>query len=252
MVLQKALNIAGEVLDTNPDLNLKDFGNDWHLVALLHLVRSRQTLAGIRFLAAEQFYSSAEALCRHLFELAVNIRYLNIDPASRVPVYLEHYRVRVSSERRDETDAKLQSLKAQENHVEISKLLIPGRSWVTLKGMCGELGCLGEYETIYRGSSEIAHGGARTIGLEMRAMVSEQPMLAKCGITCLIESFGLPFLGRGCLLRSVPSYGFGYKTKPLAVRTMHRVAEGVVGSNQSVWSAVTEHQPPLTTISWTE
>ena len=177
MVLQKALNIAGAVLGTNLDINLKDFGNDWHLVAFFHLVRSRQTLAGIRFLAAEQFYSPAETLCRHLFELAVNIRYLNIDPKSKVPFYLEHYGVRMSSERRDETDAKLQSLREQENHVEISKLLIPKRSWVSVRKMCVELGCLGEYETIYRGSSEIAHGGARTIGLEISALVSEQPML---------------------------------------------------------------------------
>ena len=177
MVLQKALNIAGEVLDSNLDENFKDFRNDWHQVAFVHLVRSRQTLAGIKFLAAEQFYSPAETLCRHLFELAVNIRYLNIDPKSRVPIYLEHYRVRMSSERRDETDAKLQSFREQENHVEISQLLIPKRSWVRVKKMCFELGWLGEYETIYRGSSEIAHGGARTIGLEISALVSEQPML---------------------------------------------------------------------------
>ena len=215
MVLKKALNIAGEVLDTNLDLNLKDFGNDWHLVAFLHLVRSRQTLAGIRFLAAEQFYSSAEALCRHLFELAVNIRYLNIDPASRVPVYLEHYRVRVSSERRDETDAKLQSLKAQENHVEISKLLIPGRSWVTLKGMCGELGCLGEYETIYRGSSEIAHGGARTIGLEMRAMVSEQPMLQNVVSHALLKALVYHFWVEDVCCEVFPRMGLDIRQNPL-------------------------------------
>ena len=177
MMLQKALNIAEQVLDTHLDVNFTDFGNDWHQVALLHLVRSRQTLAGIRFLAAEQFYSPTEVLCRHLFELAVNIRYLNIDPVSRVPVYLEHYRVRASSEKRDETDAKLQSLREQEDHVEISKLLIPGKSWVTLEYMCGELGWLGQYKTIYRGSSEMAHGGARAIGLEIPALVSKQPML---------------------------------------------------------------------------
>ena len=215
MVLQKALNIAGEVLDTNLDVNFKDFGNDWHLVALLHLVRSRQTLAGIRFLAAEQFYSPAETLCRHLFELAVNIRYLNIDPVSRVPVYLEHYQIRASSEWRDETDAKLQSLREQENHAEISKLLIPGRSWRTLKEMCGELGCLGQYETIYRGSSEMAHGGGRTIGLEMEALVSEQPMLQYVVSNALLKALIYHFWVEDVCCEVFPGMALDIKRNPL-------------------------------------
>ncbi|MCY4365190.1 MAG: DUF5677 domain-containing protein [Chloroflexi bacterium] len=193
MVLQKAINIAGEVLDTNLDVDFKDFGNDWHQVALLHLMRSRQTLAGIKFLAAEQFFSPAETLCRHLFELAVNIRYLSIDPVNRVPDYLEHYRVRASSESLHETDAKLQSLREQENHAEISKLLIRGRSWMPLKNMCAELGWLGQYETIYRGSSEMAHGGARTIGLEMAALVSDQPMLQYVVSNALLKALTYHF-----------------------------------------------------------
>ena len=225
MVLQKALNIAGEVLDTNLDVNFKDFGNDWHLVALLHLVRSRQTLAGIRFLAAEQFYSPAETLCRHLFELAVNIRYLNIDPVSRVPVYLEHYRVRASSERRDETDAKLQSLREQENHAEISKLLIPGRSWKTLKDMCGELGWLGQYETIYRGSSEMAHGGARTIGLEMAALVSEQPMLQYVVSDALLKALIYHFWVEGVCCEVFPGMALDIKRNPLWFKQCNELEE---------------------------
>ena len=42
--------------------------------------------------------------------------------------------------------------------------------------------------------SEIAHGGARTIGLEMRALVSEQPMLqyvvSNALLKALIYHFG--------------------------------------------------------------
>ena len=215
MMLQKALNIAGEVLDTHLDVNVTDFGNDWHQVALLHLVRSRQTLAGIRFLAAKQFYSPTEVLCRHLFELAVNIRYLNIDPVSRVRVYLEHYRVRASSEERYETDAKLQSLREQEDHVEISKLLIPGRSWVTLKNMCDELGWLGEYETIYRGSSEMAHGGARAIGLEILALVSEQPMLQYVVSFALLKALIYYFWVEEVCCEAFPRMALDLKRDPL-------------------------------------
>ena len=166
-------------------------------------------------MAAEQFYSPAETLCRHLFELAVNIRYLNIDPVSRVPVYLEHYRVRASSEWRDETDAKLQSLREQENHAKISNLLIPGRSWATLKGMCGELGCVGEYETIYRGSSEMAHGGARTIRLEMAALLSEQPMLQYVVSNALLKALVYHFWVEGVCCEVFPGMGLDIRQNPL-------------------------------------
>ena len=225
MVLQKALNIAGEVLDISLDVIFKDFRNDWHLVALVHLVRSRQTLAGIRFLAAEQFYSPAETLCRHLFELAVNIRYLNIDPVNRVPDYLEHYHIRASPEWRDETAAKLQSLREQENHAEISNLLIPRRSWRILKDMCGELGCLGQYETIYRGSSEMAHGGARTIGLEMAALVSEQPMLQYVVSNALLKALTYHFWVEGVCCEVFPGMALDIKRNPLWLKQRNELEE---------------------------
>ena len=38
MMLQKALNIAGEVIDNPPDVNFQDFGDDWHQIVLLQLV----------------------------------------------------------------------------------------------------------------------------------------------------------------------------------------------------------------------
>ena len=129
------------------------------------------------FLSSEQCYSPAVVLCRYVFELAVNIRYLAIDPVGRVPRYLQHYRVGLSEEESDEIDQELQSLRHQENHVEVSKLLNPGRAWANLKNMCRELGWLDQYETTYRGSSERAHSGARTLGLEWDALVNKPPML---------------------------------------------------------------------------
>ena len=175
-MLQKALDISDEILGTRLDVNFSDLEDYWHQIVLLHLVRSRQALAGIRFLAAKQFYSPAVVLCRHLFELGVNLRYMKNAPGSRVPIYQEHYRVPTSLEGGDEIRQKLRCFHEHEDHVEISKLLIPGTSWVTLKEMCEELGCLDHYLTIYRGASELAHGGAHGLGEEMLGLVEGQQL----------------------------------------------------------------------------
>ena len=174
-MLQKALDIAGEILAPNPGVKPDDLRNDWHQVVLFHVVRSRQALAGVRCLATEQLYSPAVVLSRHLFELGVNLRYLKNDPLTRVPKYLRHYRVPVGAQGREEKDQTLRSLREQEDHVGISKLLVAGGSWVSLKEMCDELGCLDQYETMYRGASELAHGGALGLGQEMVALVTGQP-----------------------------------------------------------------------------
>ena len=175
MLLEKALSITGEILAARPSVNRDDLRDDWHQVVLFHLVRSRQALAGVRYLAAEQFYSPAVVLSRHLFELGVNLRYLKNDPVTRVPTYLRHYRVPVSAHGSNEKDKTLRSLRDQEDHVAISKLLVAGVSWVRLKEMCTELDCLDQYETMYRGASELAHAGALGLGQEMVALVSGQP-----------------------------------------------------------------------------
>ena len=246
MMLKKSLNLAGEVLDTPPDVNFQDLGDVWHQIVLLQLVRSRQALTGVIFLSSEQFYSPAVVLCRYVFELAVNIRYLAIDPAGRVPGYLQHYRVGLSAEESDRIDQELQSLRHQENDVEVSKLLNPGRSWLNLKHMCRELGWLDQYETIYRASSERAHTGARTLGLEWDALVNKPPPMLEYAITTnLLTALIYHVRGRGSCWRSFPNPGFGFETRPLMDRKIHGIGDGTVESNEGVASIVAETQPPL-------
>ena len=173
-MLQKAFDLADEVLSVRIGIENCDLAEDWHQIVAFHLQRSQQAISAIRLVLGKGLYGPAVVLRRHLFELAVNIKYLHQDPETRVPIYLEHYRVMTSLDEVDEIDQELQRLREQEDHVGISKLLIPGRSWETLKGMCDALGCLDDYFTMYRGASELAHGGGHGVGLEMLELLGKQ------------------------------------------------------------------------------
>ena len=232
MMLQKALNIAGEVLDPPLHVNFQDLGDDWHRIVLLQLVRSRQALTGVMFLSSEQFYSPAVVLCRYVFELAVNIRYLAIDPVGRVPSYLRHYRVGLSAEESDEIDQELQSLRHQENHGEVSKLLNPGRSWTNLKDMCRELGWLDQYETTYRGSSERAHSGARTLGLEWDALVNKPPMLEYAISTNLLTTLLYHLRVEEVVGEVSPRLALDLKRDPLWIEKFAELSKAMKGYRQ--------------------
>ena len=84
-----------------------------------------------------------------------------------------------------------------------------------MKDMCGELGCLDQYETIYRGSSEMAHGGARTIGLEMAASVSGQPMLRYVVSHALLKALVYHFWVEGVCCEVFPGMGLDIRQNSL-------------------------------------
>ena len=80
-----------------------------------------------------------------------------MDPKARVPKYLECSNVPSTPEDFEVASQKLKALQEEDDYVGISELLLPGRSWTTLKAMCQELNCMEHYSTIYRGASHVAH-----------------------------------------------------------------------------------------------
>ena len=95
----------------------------------------------------------------------------------------------------------------------------------TLKYMCGELGLLGQYKTIYRGSSEMAHGGARTIGLEMAALVSEQPMLQYVVSNALLKALIYHSWVEGVCCEVFPGMALDIKRNPLWLKQCNELEE---------------------------
>lgn len=173
-MLQQAFDLTDEVLSVRIGINHIDLVEDWPQVVLLHLLRSQQALTAVRLVLANGLYGPAVVLSRHLFELAVNIRYLQKDAETRVPLYLEHSRVSSTLEEVVEIYQKLQPLREQEDHVAISELLVAGKPWRTMKEMCEEIDCLDDYLTMYRSASEVAHGGAHGMALEMLQLFGNQ------------------------------------------------------------------------------
>ena len=173
-MLQKAFDLIDEVLSVPIIINDGDLVEDCPQVVLLHLLRSQQALHAVRLVLADGLYGPAVVLSRHLFELAVNIRYLEKDAKIRVPLYLKHSSVSSTLEEAVEIDQELQPLKAEEDHGAISELLIPGRSWRPMAAMCEELGCLDHYRTMYRSASELAHGGAHRMAKEIMELSGRQ------------------------------------------------------------------------------
>ncbi|MCE2463309.1 MAG: hypothetical protein J4F46_05265 [Dehalococcoidia bacterium] len=179
MMLQKALDLTDRVLSVRDTLTLNDsdLADEWHRVALLHLDRSFVALEAVRLVSANGLLEPALVLTRHLFELAVNVRYLANDPMVMVPLYLKHSKIPLTPEERDKTAQELEYLwkKWEEgDYAGVSKSLLPNKPWKPLKEMCKDLNCLNHYWTMYRASSEVAHGGAYEIDSTMLELIGYQ------------------------------------------------------------------------------
>ena len=111
-MLQKVLDLTDKVLSVRDTLTLNDSdpADEWHRVVLLHLDRSFVALEAVRLVSANGLLEPALVLTRHLFELAVNVRYLAKEPKVRVPLYLKHSKIPLTPEERDKTAQELELL----------------------------------------------------------------------------------------------------------------------------------------------
>ena len=176
-MLRKVIDLTDEVLRGPVPTNECDLSDEWNQVVLFHLISSLNGLRAVRLVSANGLYEPATVLTRYLFELGINLRYLDMDPKARVPKYLKRSKVPSTPEDFEIASQKLKALQEEKDYVGISELLLPDRSWTTLKAMCQELNCMEHYSTIYRGASHVAHGGAHSMHLSILELVGYAPRL---------------------------------------------------------------------------
>ena len=122
---------------------LKD---EWSRVAYFHLIQSWRTLGAIHLLVGKGIVDPSGILLRHLFELAVTVRYLDAC-RKQVAEFVNYY-----------SDS------------------LPKRAWRRTSEMCETLGLLSHYEEMYRLLSERAHGGVLGMGQEYLRLLGHEKM----------------------------------------------------------------------------
>ncbi|MDE2780647.1 MAG: DUF5677 domain-containing protein [Chloroflexota bacterium] len=175
-LLARSFSLTDALMGNRIGIQHKDLGEQWPAVVVFHFLRIRQAILAIRIILDEDLYGPSIVLLRYTFELAVNLRYLQLDIVDRLPKYLEHSGILESVEEYSDIGQQVQLLNEQADYVGLSKLLIPGSSWEKLRKMCEEIGCLDHYFTMYRSSSELAHSGAHGLGVEILELMGRQPM----------------------------------------------------------------------------
>ena len=156
-LLQTGLDLSEEILDVNIEVSIHDLKEDWNQVAFFYLCQARQSLRAVNMLLPDGLVTPSKVLARHLFELAVRLRYMEACPEDRVPKFLSHSHLADLAD--VDLNHKIRDLHEQGNYVDAVSLAVSGKPWGDLKAMCKELKLLDDYGTMYRLSSEHAHGG---------------------------------------------------------------------------------------------
>ena len=136
-LLQEALGLTHTIFSVNIGATVK-LANQWHTVAYFHLYQSCKSLGAIYLILSrlgKEVMNPADILVRHMFELAVRLKYWEAHP-DKVPDFLEH-------------------------HVKS-----PRRPFGKMEQMSKKVGLMDHYGTVYELTSQHAHGGAQGLPLE--------------------------------------------------------------------------------------
>jgi len=136
------------------------------------LTQANERLDSVRVLLGKNYWDSAVILTRSLFELAVNLAYIDKDVLARLPHYLKHGGIPLTSEEA----GKLQEELATGGQPQV-KDIVPGQAWKHLKDMCVDLNTnwLKEYDTFYRYASIPTHAGSFTLGKNYIQLLKQEP-----------------------------------------------------------------------------
>ena len=163
-LLQAGLDLSEEILNVNLEVGIDDLKEDWNQVAFFYLRQAHQALKAVSVILPHGLVAPSEVLVRYLFELAVRLRFMEASPEDRVPDFLSHSHLADPAD--NDIDHQIRALHEQGNYVAASELMLPRRPWGNLRAMCEELELLDHYETVYRLSSEHAHGGGHGMALD--------------------------------------------------------------------------------------
>lgn len=163
-LLQTGLDLSEEILDVYIEVGIDDLKEDWNQVAYFYLRQAHQALRAVNIILPYGLVTPSKVLVRYLFELAVRLRFMEASPKDRVPDFLSHSRLTDSAN--IDLNHKIQDLHEQGDYADATKLMVPGQGWGKLNEMCEELELLDHYWTVYRISSEQAHGGGHRMALD--------------------------------------------------------------------------------------
>ena len=145
-LLQEALDLTYDIVDVGFEINRDDvLKEEWTLVAFLYLIQSRKYLLALHHIVREfgvEMMPPAKVLVRALFERRVRLQYMNGHPDT-VTDFVKHHSGNES----------------------------PHRPWRNLAALCKDLGLQDHYDTVYRITSEEAHGGVRGMPQEFRRLL---------------------------------------------------------------------------------
>ena len=183
-IWQQAVDLSDRVLQVTSGISLPK-GNYWPTVVTVFLSQANELLHSTRLLTGKGYCNSAEILTRPLFELTVNIAYIAKNPVKRLPSYLKHGGIPLTSEEAQQVQLAL----AQEERPEV-KDIVPGWTWRRLKDMCCDLGSdwLKEYETFYRYVSVPTHSGSFTLGKNYIQLLEQKPPSDRDKATVLVTA----------------------------------------------------------------
>ena len=164
-LLQVGLDLSNEILDVRPEVDISDLKQDWNRISFFYLRTSRQALKAVNIILPHGLVAPSEVLVRHLFELAVRLRFIEASPEDRIPEFLRHSNLANPTD--SDINHQIEALQEQGNYAAASELMLPRRPWGDLRKMCEELELSDHYETVYRLSSEHAHGGGHGMALDL-------------------------------------------------------------------------------------
>jgi len=169
-IWQKADGLMKGALEATSGVALPTDDN-WHRVVAVKLYQAYERLVSIFMLLVKGYRDSADVLTRSLFEVAVNVSYIDKDVEKRLPEYLRHGGFPLSKE-----DAKQIEGRLRQKPPPQVKDMVPGQAWRKLSAMCDELGWSQEYYTFYRLVSTVDHAGSFTLGTSyLKLLKREQP-----------------------------------------------------------------------------
>ena len=190
-LLRDALDLTEDALDFHVEVPVHELSPDWNKVAIFHLLQAHDTLNAVSLTINSGLVTSSRVLVRHLFELAVRLRFMEACPEERVPCYMEYSRLNCAGD--GNVDRKIRTLHEQGDYVGAMELMVPDRPWGNLKNMCTELGLLEAYGTAYRLMSHSAHGGGHRLWQELTLYTGQEeppvwelPGILYTALTCYI------------------------------------------------------------------
>jgi len=169
-ILQKAIALKDSMLQVTSGIYVT-VDNSWSMLVCVGIHQGNKRLDAILTLLNKNDLDSAEILTRSLFELAVNLAYIDEDVSVRLPEYLKHGKVPTT---REEVE-KLKEEMGNSGQLEARKI-VPKNTWETLRSMCCDLGLdwLDEYETFFRFVSILTHADAFTLGENYKRLLEKQ------------------------------------------------------------------------------